>query len=262
MLNPIVRHSNYFFPIKDAVWGERVILDLELVYILKGEFVFQKKSEKSLFLTDNTMLVIFPDEPHTLKRINNRKSACIACLHCDLIPNAIYNVDYIYKPTPERVTSISDDSIFLPLFKQCAEIIKGHSRFREDLLSQIAAQVWTYLAEIWNRNEDKVYSIRIEEIIEYIGSNLGKSISRTDLASRFGLTPEYLSTIFKKETGVAPFEFIQRKRILKAYSLIVEEGVPIKKAATMSGFSDQFYFSKVFKKIMGVSPSRYLPNKT
>jgi AraC-like DNA-binding protein len=99
-------------------------------------------------------------------------------------------------------------------------------------------------------------SARIEQMAEYLRQRYRDPVGRLDLARHFGLTPQYVDTLFRRELRTTPTEFLNRHRVLLARNLIRQEGLSVQAAAEAVGFSDAFYFSKVFKRHLGVPPSK------
>lgn len=93
--------------------------------------------------------------------------------------------------------------------------------------------------------------------ISYIRENYGKDITLTDMAKRSGVTPEYLSKLFYRETGVNFVSFLQSFRISVAKRMLLSGKYKIYEVSEAVGFHDQKYFVKVFKKLCGVTPSEY-----
>jgi two-component system response regulator YesN len=79
------------------------------------------------------------------------------------------------------------------------------------------------------------------------------------IADNFSITPQYLSKFFKEHIGVNYVEYINSKRIEKAKEYL-EKNEFIKDAASKSGFENMGNFIKVFKKLVGVTPSEYKQN--
>ena len=101
--------------------------------------------------------------------------------------------------------------------------------------------------------------VSAEEIKNYIDAHFAeKGFSTFDLSKKFNLSASYLSTQFKKSEGSTIVDYITRKKIDKACSLIRETSLSIKYIASLVGYEDIQYFSKVFKNIMNMSPSDYL----
>ncbi|MCM3703993.1 helix-turn-helix domain-containing protein [Paenibacillus macerans] len=92
---------------------------------------------------------------------------------------------------------------------------------------------------------------------EYIYSHLFEEIRLQELAELSGLNPEYLSQLFKKETGLTLMNYIQWERIEEAKKLLAHSGEPISTIGARLTFYDQSHFIKVFKKHTGVTPKQY-----
>lgn len=78
------------------------------------------------------------------------------------------------------------------------------------------------------------------------------------MAAVFGLSPNYLSALFKKSCQIGFSEYITQKKISRAKVLLLEKDRKIYEVAEQLGFESAFYFSKVFKKVEGVSPRDYV----
>ena len=97
----------------------------------------------------------------------------------------------------------------------------------------------------------------IFEIVKYIESRYSDEITLQDLADRFYLSREYISRKFKQETGENLSDHIERVRMEKAKLLLLNPQYRIAQVAELVGYKDEKYFSKVFKKLEGLSPNEY-----
>lgn len=100
----------------------------------------------------------------------------------------------------------------------------------------------------------------IREIQSYIRAHLD-SVSRSQLAEVFYLSPNYLSKLFRKETGVSLSEFIQQERMQRAKQLLRQDGLSVSQIAAETGYPSFAHFSKQFKKFVGMSPNEYRRKK-
>ncbi|ULO06171.1 AraC family transcriptional regulator [Paenibacillus sp. 19GGS1-52] len=91
----------------------------------------------------------------------------------------------------------------------------------------------------------------------YIFNHLYEELSLDKLAEVAGLNGSYLSQLFKKETGIAISDYIQRERIEEAKRLMEYSGITLSDIATRLHFNDQSYFTKVFKKYTGTTPRQF-----
>ncbi|MNB84203.1 Arabinose operon regulatory protein [compost metagenome] len=97
----------------------------------------------------------------------------------------------------------------------------------------------------------------LEQAIKYMNQHLEESIRLTDLARHVGLSQQHLIHLFNLETGVPPIEYFLRLKIQRAGQLLDLTELSIKEVSSAVGISDPYYFSRLFKKMSGFSPSRY-----
>ena len=103
---------------------------------------------------------------------------------------------------------------------------------------------------------------RFESILSYIKDNFtDPSLSVKKIADIYFYSEKYLSSLFKKNTGVKFTEYLNELRISYAATLMDEKKLSVSEVALRCGFSDPLYFSKVFKKTIGVTPSEYIKKK-
>jgi len=98
----------------------------------------------------------------------------------------------------------------------------------------------------------------IANVQEYIRHNLDKKLSLHDMAAIFNFSPNYLSQLFAKYSGEGLVEYITSERIKAAKEMLKKGTGPIYEIAEKLGFENAFYFSKVFKKVEGISPREFL----
>lgn len=93
---------------------------------------------------------------------------------------------------------------------------------------------------------------------KYISSNYAdKDLSIKKLADVVFLTPTYLSSLYKKKTNKTISEYIVEIRMEKAKALLTDVGLKLYIISDMVGYEDSVYFSKIFKKYTGCTPSSY-----
>ena len=101
----------------------------------------------------------------------------------------------------------------------------------------------------------------IDDILKYIEKNFNvPSLSLSILAEAFGYNPKYISKIFKDEIGSSFTNYVKNTRIQYAIFLIEHGITTVKNLALLCGFTDPYYFSNVFKEVVGVYPSKYIDN--
>lgn len=136
---------------------------------------------------------------------------------------------------------------------------KGSSLHNEVAMSGALYRFFAYLIEQSGSEFDP--SGRIDDYIElavrYIEHNYSQPISVSDIAASAGISRSHLYRLFVQGLGITPNEYLVQYRINTASELLREKQINVSEAAYSSGFSDPLYFSRVFKKIKGVTPSKY-----
>ena len=99
---------------------------------------------------------------------------------------------------------------------------------------------------------------RFDAILEYIRNNFADpELSISKVADIFGFNKKYISALFVKNLDVKFTDYLAKIRIDHAVDILRREKLSVSDLAERCGFADPFYFSKVFKRITGVSPSQY-----
>jgi len=92
----------------------------------------------------------------------------------------------------------------------------------------------------------------------YIYKNYNKKITVSELANIANLSISRYSSLFRKIIGVSPQQYIIHYRLEKACELMQHTNLNIKQIAIITGFYDQLYFSRLFKKYYKMNPSQYM----
>ncbi|HHV60974.1 MAG TPA: helix-turn-helix domain-containing protein [Clostridiaceae bacterium] len=121
-----------------------------------------------------------------------------------------------------------------------------------------------WLSKILTRFTDCVFNLAnvkhadiIYKAIEYINKNYMSKITLEDVASYVHLSPPYFSKLFKDETRKNFNVYLNNVRIEMGKKLLLDESIPLVDVSILIGFEDQSYFSRVFKKITGVTPGKF-----
>lgn len=97
----------------------------------------------------------------------------------------------------------------------------------------------------------------VQEALRYIDEHYSDQIGLIELSRLVGVSQQYLSRLFRSETGVSPVKYINALRITRAKELISGTHLNISEVAFQVGFDSLYYFSRVFKQYEGISPSTY-----
>ena len=136
--------------------------------------------------------------------------------------------------------------------------------FLEFFRSELRTPVSMKHESVWQTVVLKaMLTVSMASLVFILSDNLKKTIFLAnrmtniridEIAHDLNLNREYLSRCFKREMGLSIQEYLIRTRLNKACELL-KKGISIQKVSNLVGYNDQFAFSKIFKKYMGISPS-------
>jgi AraC-like DNA-binding protein len=98
---------------------------------------------------------------------------------------------------------------------------------------------------------------KVQDLLSYLNTGYPEKITSQDVADRLQCNFDYINRIFKHLTHKTVFEYLNTVRINHAKELISTTNMSLSKIGTAVGFPDAYYFSKVFKKACGITPSAF-----
>ena len=113
-----------------------------------------------------------------------------------------------------------------------------------------------WLVEVNKRSERDAHICKksVARVIDYIHANAGGNISLLAMAQIAGVSPNHFVLLFTKATGLSPHQYVLRARIDSAKLLLKDAALSIADVSRLTGFRTQEHFTKVFRKIVGVTP--------
>ena len=133
-----------------------------------------------------------------------------------------------------------------------------HTTSFEELKAWWRAFVRQFTAQFFTRQK-RSESDLIENTLEYIEQNLDKTIQLADVARHVGGSEPYLSSFFKKTMNENFIPYVNRQKMRRAKQLFAE-GKMVYQVSDILGYENSTYFSKVFKKVEGITPEQYRKN--
>ncbi len=178
--------------------------------------------------------------PGNQQRIEAMDSACTMLYAAlSLIPDGPEMLEGIFADKADSYRSIYR-------LRSTSEILDWLKVFSEGISSLLQEKRTTYKDHI------------LQTVREYININIYKRLSLNDVASVFGFTPNYLSQLFSKSGESSFVEYVTAQKVAEAQRLLAgDPNLKIYELADRLGFESAFYFSTVFKKVTGCSPSEY-----
>jgi AraC family transcriptional regulator, arabinose operon regulatory protein len=112
-----------------------------------------------------------------------------------------------------------------------------------------------------NLNQDLQKSDIVEDAIHFMRENVRKRITLKEIALYVGFSPSHFSSLFQRSTGSSPLNYFIHLKIQEACHQLDFSDMKINQISIMFGYEDSLYFSRIFSKIMGFSPSDYRKKK-
>lgn len=106
---------------------------------------------------------------------------------------------------------------------------------------------------------DRIYlpPHKLRRVIEFIDAGLETDLRLEDLAQVANLSTFHFARVFKRATGISPYQFVRNRRLELACSLLREDSLDLAQLALACGFSNQSHFTSAFSRQLGVSPGRF-----
>ena len=140
------------------------------------------------------------------------------------------------------------------------DIWAGTAALNEHIFSIIVINLCKFFQEV--KSPQPKTLLRISAAIDFIEHNFDKPISNEQLANLADMTIGSFRYLFKKITGLSPIDYLIRLRIEKAADIMAKNsGMRVIDVAFKVGFENSAYFTKKFKKIIGITPIAYLKNQ-
>ncbi len=218
----------------------------ELVYCTAGEGSFQFRNGTVMPYREGDTVAIPPHEVHA-----NTSSDGFTNLHMRISdPSFPYKTAFRVSDDPDRHLRVA--------FQQAKFYYLSDIKRCELVLSALGELISSYMV-VYRSNSE------FSEPVEQIRTMILHSYAQPDFAldefiQKLPFHYDYLRKLFKKEIGVTPLEYMTRLRMKKASTMLTAQGAndySVAEIARLCGYDDALYFSRVFKKTYGVSPSVY-----
>ncbi len=176
----------------------------------------------------------------------------------------IQNIMRSYFPCD--VPIFADSPYCYPYFKKLIKMFKDNPPLTPALDTDASLVIHELIAEHYNKSQEVDRSatekLRLDAyaVKTYIDNNFRNTIHVSDLSELIFRCNSQTIRIFKKVYGMAPYDYIMNLRITSAQQLLEQTNIPVKDIAFSLGFTNEHYFSTLFKTKTGLTPSKYRKN--
>jgi AraC-like DNA-binding protein len=228
------------------------------IYCIEGEGWVMLENNNKLPIRKNTILVIPAQTPH-IYGATEADPWSIYWFHLkgEAVERFIQSFDMdnftLYVPPTLAVRIIN-------LFDQCYETLlyKGYSVKHYLYVSQVMRHLLGMITLLEGESQqDERKSTYVERSIQYMVEHVQSSLTLDELADYISLSKSHFIHLFKEVTGYSPIDYYMRLKIQRACQYLDLTDCSVKEVSKNIGIQDPYYFSRVFSKIMGQSPSDY-----
>ena len=230
-----------------------------LHFILSGKGIY-KSNNKTYEINQGEAFLIFPDTT-SFYRSDTKNPWQYMWIAFDGIRAKQYIKQAGFSAENPYIT-LKNPKIVTDALKLLIEETKKENTCELSLIG------YTYLffSALCNDNDNKYTDdstpvhTYIDKATKYIDRYLWRKITVNELAKHIGLDRSYFSVIFKEEMNIAPGEYITRTKLEYACRLLKTTTLSIAEISSLSGHTDQFSFSRLFRKKIGCTPTQYRNN--
>lgn len=260
--NSIREAGNYPHPSHPAHhhfrWEKgRVLEEFQLIYISRGEGVFESAHCALTTVKAGTVLLLFPGEWHRFRPSAAGWDEWWVGFTGDVAARLLEN-RFISPEAPLLQTGQQRD------VQQFLSDIIDHARAEKPGYQPfIAGGVMHLLGFLHARSKqaslehEDVPEAQVHKAMQIIRANADQRLSIEKVAEETCVSYAWLRKAFRKYTGIAPGQYLLQLKIERAKSLLADPARSVKEIAADTGFESAFYFSKIFKVKTGLSPDAY-----
>ncbi len=227
--------------------AESTIPYTDVTYCIDGEMKYRYNGEDIVLHSGDA--VVFPAGT-VRERLEGNAPTVYASI------NAKFDGSFVPKVHGLLRKSIRSDTVQILTSMRRAHLSLGEERGK--MTSALFYYLYYQLLETARENENP----HVKRIKEYIAENLEKRITLNEIAKAVHLAPQYCCALFSRCEGVGIVEFLLQQRVEQAKRLITVGDLKLAEIAQSVGFSDYNYFSRVFKRITGITATKYREAQT
>lgn len=235
--------------------------------VIAVQYSFYEK-DKKIFFYSNNLIANKNQKLDTLLNHLKESTLCGDVIKVETVMNDVFGFIYKNKLAKYDLKKVLLD-LYILYYNIMSELHQEHASktqvvellINEEIndMSVLREEYQYYYSQLCKRiNDQKKYSLGVQRTIEYIDENYKLSNMTVDkIAHSLDITPNYLSNIFKKETGIKITEYMNNLKINEAKRLLRTSNKKVYEIADDVGFNNVTYFCTLFKRKSGVTVNEY-----
>lgn len=252
---PSVQHpAHHYFD-----WSKgRVFDEYQVIYITKGEGIFESAGTRKSIIKEGTVLLLFPGEWHRFKP--NQKTGWDEYwvgFKGPIMENLVQQ-KFFYPRKAVLPIGIHESiiNLMLEIIEKTKNEKTGYQPMVAGIVMHMLGQIHTLVRQNNYKAEDITESI-INKARIIFRTHIDQDITIENVAEELNVSYAWFRKAFKAYSGIAPHQYLLQLKIEKAKILLADSSVQVKEIAFNLNFKSTFYFSKLFKEKTGSSPAEF-----
>lgn len=239
-------------------WSKgRTLEEFQIVYIAKGKGTYESEITGELVVEAGTIMLHFPNVWHRYQPEEETGWEEF------WVGFDGHYAEYLMRQdcfSPEHpLINIGFNIEFMEVFLQLIETVKYEGVAYRQLSSCLVIQLLGLVyASALMKDKTQMQKEKVVQTIRlHLHKNWSEKIDLETLATQYNVSYEWFRKAFKKVVGSSPNQYLQNLKIEKTSQLLRQTSLTIAEIAYKAGYESEFYFSRIFKKRTGLSPSEY-----
>jgi AraC-like DNA-binding protein len=234
--------------------------EYQINYITEGEGVIETTSGESI-IKEGSVIILKPEQWHRYKPLKNKGWKEHYVGFNGVFAQQLFDNYEFYSDV--LLVHIGFDDDILLLFQQILNIVKTEKPGYQQICSGLVIQILGHIMAI--RKNKGLNNNKVEKAIQkaclFIRENLDKNLNVEELAEGFDISYSLFRKAFKTYTGLSPVQYHVSLRMQQAAYLLTNTDLNVKEISFNLGFCSVYYFSKLFKKKTGKTPTGFRRKK-
>lgn len=242
---------------KLPTWRPRGRRDFQLIYVASGKAHFHFGEEERI-VTAGHIVLYRPKEPQKYEYYGKDQTQ-VFWVH--FTGNDVTNILRSYGITDNKKvfycgSSLDNQNLFRKMINELQMSKENYAEMLEMYLRQIFITMQRAFIGTIKKEKARVVD-KIEKATVYFNENYSQEINIDEYAEQMHVSVSWFIRNFRESTGLTPMQYILSKRIYNAEILLQDPSYNVSEISRVVGYDNPLYFSRIFKKAKGLSPSEY-----
>ena len=236
--------------------GGRVLNTVTLVHITDGKGLFRSRLSGILPVVRNTVMLVHPQVWHAYRPEveTGWSEQWVELVAADALP--LMQLAGVTRENP--LITLEAAPRLSHLFQELFDLSRMEEFGTEQELAAGAYRILAHVLALWqSKTPHAQHFAVVERMRQFMVADLTHAASVNTAAGKAGLSASRLRVLFKQATGLSPKQFQLEARVSRAERLLAESTLPVGAIADQTGFESVYHFSRQFKRMRGVAPTRY-----